>query len=95
MVKAGETGGVLPAVLERLGSFLENSQDLKDYIKSAMVYPLFLVFVGGISIVIMLAFVVPRFAVIFADMGQAMLASTQLLLGISHGLRDYGGLFCW
>ncbi|MEZ4578073.1 MAG: type II secretion system F family protein [Desulfobacterales bacterium] len=89
MVKAGETGGVLPAVLERLGSFLENSQDLKDYIKSAMVYPLFLVFVGGISIVIMLAFVVPRFAVIFADMGQAMLASTQLLLGISHGLRDY------
>ena len=89
MVKAGETGGVLPAVLERLGSFLENSQDLKDYIKSAMVYPLFLVFVGGISIVIMLAFVVPRFAVIFADMGQAMPASTQLLLGISHSLRDY------
>jgi general secretion pathway protein F len=89
MVKAGETGGVLPVVLERLGTFLENSQDLKDYIKSAMVYPLFLVFVGGISIVIMLAFVVPKFAIIFSDMGQAMPFSTQLLLSISHGLRDY------
>lgn len=89
MVKAGETGGVLPVVLERLGSFLENSQDLKDYIKSAMVYPLFLVFVGGISIIIMLAFVVPKFAIIFSDLGQAMPLSTQLLLGISHGLRDY------
>ncbi|MBC2714690.1 MAG: type II secretion system protein GspF [Desulfobacteraceae bacterium] len=89
MVKAGETGGVLPVVLDRLGSFLENSQDLKDYIKSAMVYPLFLVFVGGISIIIMLAFVVPKFAIIFSDLGQAMPFSTQLLLGISHGLRDY------
>lgn len=89
MVKAGEAGGVLPAVLERLGSFLENSQDLKDYITSAMVYPLFLVLVGGVSIIIMLAFVVPKFAIIFADMGQAMPASTQVLLAISHGLRDY------
>ncbi|MDO9263828.1 MAG: type II secretion system F family protein, partial [Desulfosalsimonadaceae bacterium] len=89
MVRAGETGGVLPAVLERLGSFLETSQDLKEYITSAMVYPLFLVFVGGISIIIMLAFVVPKFAVIFADMGQAMPGSTQVLLAISHGLRAY------
>lgn len=89
MVRAGEAGGVLPAVLERLGSFLENSQDLKDYITSAMVYPLFLVFVGGISIIIMLAFVVPKFAIIFADMGQAMPTSTQVLLAISHGIRDY------
>jgi general secretion pathway protein F len=50
---------------------------------------LFLVFVGGISIIIMLAFVVPKFAIIFADMGQAMPVSTQLLLAVSHGLRDY------
>lgn len=89
MVRAGETGGVLPAVLERLGGFLETAQDLKDYITSAMVYPLFLVLVGGVSIIIMLAFVVPKFAVIFSDMGQAMPASTQVLLAISHAIRDY------
>jgi general secretion pathway protein F len=89
MVRAGETGGVLPAVLERLGEFLESSQDLRDYIKSAMVYPLFLVLVGGVSIIIMLTFVIPKFSIIFSDMGQAIPASTQLLLGISNGLRDY------
>lgn len=89
MVRAGETGGVLPAVLDRLGVFLENSQDLRDYIKSAMVYPLFLVFVGGVSIIIMLTFVIPKFSVIFSDMGQAMPMSTKILLGMSNGLRDY------
>ena len=89
MVRAGETGGVLPAVLERLGEFLESSQDLRDYIKSAMVYPLFLVLVGGVSIIIMLTFVIPKFSIIFSDMGQAIPASTQVLLSISHGLRDY------
>jgi len=89
MVRAGEAGGVLPAVFERLGVFLENSQDLRDYIKSAMVYPLFLVCVGGISIIIMLTFVIPKFSVIFADMGQSMPASTKILLGMSYGLRAY------
>lgn len=89
MVRAGETGGVLPAVLERLGEFMESSQDLRDYIKSAMVYPLFLVVVGGVSIIIMLTFVIPQFSTIFSDMGQAIPASTRVLLGISHGLRAY------
>jgi len=89
MTRAGEAGGVLPAVLERLGLFLENSQDLRDYVVSAMVYPLFLVFVGGVSIIIMLTFVIPKFSVIFADMGQAMPLSTKILLGLSNGLRSY------
>jgi type II secretion system protein F len=89
MTRAGEAGGVLPAVLDRLSLFLENSQDLKDYVVSAMVYPLFLVFVGGVSIIIMLTFVIPKFSVIFADMGQAMPLSTKILLGLSNGLRNY------
>ena len=89
MVRAGEAGGVLEAVLGRLGSFLESSQDLKDYIKSAMVYPLFLVFVGGISIIILLTFVIPKFSVIFSDMGQAIPFTTRFLLGLSEVLRAY------
>jgi general secretion pathway protein F len=89
MTRAGETGGVLPAVLDRLSLFLEISQDLRDYVVSAMVYPLFLVFVGGVSIIIMLTFVIPKFSVIFADMGQAMPLSTKILLGLSNGLRNY------
>ena len=70
MVRAGEAGGVLEAVLVRLGIFLETSQDLKDYIKSALVYPIFLGFVSGISIIILLTFVLPKFSIIFSDMGD-------------------------
>lgn len=89
MIRAGEAGGVLEAVLERLGIFLESSQDLKDYIKSALIYPVFLVFVGGISIIILMTFVIPKFSVIFADMGQAIPASTRFLLEFSEVLRLY------
>ncbi len=89
MVRAGEAGGVLEAVLTRLGEFLESSQELKDYIKSAMVYPIFLVAVGGLSIIILLTFVIPKFSIIFSDMGQAIPLSTRMLLGLSHLLQSY------
>ena len=89
MVRAGEAGGVLDAVLGRLGVFLESSQDLRDYIKSAMVYPIFLVFVGGISIIILLTFVIPKFSIIFSDMGQTIPLATQFLLWFSEILRTY------
>jgi general secretion pathway protein F len=89
MVRAGEAGGVLESVLSRLGAFLESSQDLKDYIKSAMVYPIFLVCVGGISIIILLTFVIPKFSIIFSDMGQTIPFSTRFLLGFSEILRTY------
>jgi type II secretion system protein F len=89
MVRAGEAGGVLDDVLKRLGAFLESSQDFKDYIKSAMVYPIFLVFVGGISIIVLLTFVLPKFSVIFSDMRQAIPLSTRILLGISAALKTY------
>lgn len=89
MVRAGETGGVLESVLSRLGLFLESSQDLRDYLKSALVYPLFLVVVGGASIIILLTFVIPKFSLIFADLGQAIPMSTQILLAISGFVRSY------
>ena len=89
MVRAGEAGGVLDSVLARLSVFLEESQDLRDYIRSAMIYPVFLVVVGGLSVIILLTFVIPKFAVIFADLGQALPLSTRLLLGFSTFLRDY------
>lgn len=89
MVRAGEAGGVLESVLDRLGIFLETSQELKDYIKSALVYPIFLVFVGGISIIILMTFVIPRFSVIFADLGQAIPLSTRILIGTSQVLQTW------
>ncbi len=93
MVRAGESGGILPEVLARLSEFLENIQKVKDYIKSALIYPAFLLSVGGISIIIMLTFVIPKFSIIFADMGQAIPASTRLLLGLSEFVRGYWWAF--
>jgi len=87
MVRAGETGGVLDHVLDRLGKFLEASQELKDYILSAMIYPAFLVFMGGISLIILLLYVIPKFSVVFSDLGAAIPFSTRILLGLSKGLR--------
>jgi general secretion pathway protein F len=89
MVRAGEAGGVLESVLQRLALFLESAQELKDYIKSALIYPLFLVAVGGISIIILLTFVIPKFAVIFADLGHAIPLSTRMLLEFSDFIRSY------
>ncbi len=89
MVKAGEIGGVLPDVLNRLGLSLESSQELRDFIISAMIYPLFLVLVGGASLVVLLTFVIPKFSVIFSDMGTALPFSTKVLLTLSTGLKNW------
>ncbi|MHB8773145.1 MAG: type II secretion system F family protein [Syntrophales bacterium] len=89
MVRAGEAGGVLDDILKRLGAFLESAQDFKDYLKSAMVYPTFLVFVGGVSIIVLLTFVLPKFSLIFSDMRQAIPVSTKVLLAISAALQAY------
>ena len=89
MIKAGEAGGVLELILMRLAEFLKNSQELREYIKSAMVYPLLLVLVGGVSMIILLTFVIPKFSVIFSDMGQSIPLSTRFLLGLSNNIRAY------
>lgn len=89
MVRAGEVGGVLNKVLERLGVFLETSQELKDFVKSAMIYPLFLLGVGGLSIIVLMTYVIPNFSVIFADMGDAIPWSTKMLLNMSAAFRSY------
>ncbi|MBI3302404.1 MAG: type II secretion system F family protein [Deltaproteobacteria bacterium] len=89
MVKAGELGGFLDTALQRLAEYLERAQQVQDEIKSALTYPILLTVVGGVSVVILLTYVLPKFAVIFGDLGQALPTSTRVLLGISHGLRTY------
>jgi general secretion pathway protein F len=89
MVRAGEAGGFLDLVLERMNKYLKEIKELKDYIVSAMIYPLFLVCIGGISILVLLTYVIPKFAVIFADLGQAIPLSTRVLLGAAAFFKKY------
>jgi len=93
MVRAGEAGGVLDAVLERLNEFLESSKELRDHVVSAMIYPTILAFTGGVSIILLLTFVLPRFSVIFSELGTSLPASTQVLLTASELLKSYGWIF--
>lgn len=90
MVRAGEMGGVIGVVLEKLHEFLETTNELKDHVVSAMIYPAILGVTGGISIILLLTFVLPRFSVIFSEIGGSLPFATQVLLLLSSTLRS-----CW
>src|SRR6058998_2040955 len=89
MVRAGERGGVLEVTLRRLAEFLEARAAFADAVRTAIAYPIFLVAVGIGAIVFLMTFVIPRFATIFSDLGQAMPLPTQILLSISAGFQQY------
>ncbi|MGB7519363.1 MAG: type II secretion system F family protein, partial [Spirulinaceae cyanobacterium] len=89
MVQAGETGGVLDEVLNRLSKVLEDIARLQNQIKSAMAYP---VVVGALAIIIFLAmtmFLIPVFAEIFEDIGTELPLLTKIMLEISKFLRSW------
>ncbi len=89
MVRAGEAGGVVNVVLEKLNEFLESSKELKDSIVSAMIYPVILLFTGGASVIVLLTYVLPKFTVIFNELGTSLPLPTQILLAVSNILRSY------
>jgi len=93
MIRAGEAGGVLDIVLDKLNEFLESAKELKDSILSAMIYPAILSITGGVSIIILLTLVLPKFSVIFAELGGSIPLSTKVLLGVSSSLRTYWWIF--
>lgn len=93
MIRAGEAGGVLDVVLDKLNEFLESTKELKEQIFSAMIYPSILSVTGGISIIVLLTYVLPKFSVIFADLGRSLPVPTQVLLAFSNALQSYWWVF--
>ena len=89
MVRAGEKGGVLEVSLRRLAEFLESRAAFNEALVSALAYPLVITTVGAGAIVFLMTFVIPRFATIFEDMGQAIPLPTQLLLAASGAVQAY------
>ncbi len=89
MVKAGEAGGVLDIVLERLVDFQQRAQQLKSTVLNAMIYPIILVSVMAIVIIVMLMFVIPRFTMIFETMGKTIPLPTQILLSSSEFIQSF------
>ncbi len=89
MVRVGELGGVLPEVLRRLDEFMERSREVRKFIITSSIYPSILAAVGLISIVILVTFVVPKFAQIFEDLDQEMPLVTKIIVGISLFLQNW------
>ncbi len=93
LVRAGEVGGILDTILQRLGAYIEKNEKLKRRVKGAMVYPAIVLVVAVGVTVVLLAFVTPTFEKMFKDFGGAMPAPTQFLIDLSYGLRRYWYLF--
>jgi general secretion pathway protein F len=92
LLRAGESGGALETVLERLADHLDKNIEIKNEIKSALVYPVVLIGVAVISIFILLGYVVPQFTEMFENVGQALPLSTRITIGTGEFLRDWGWL---
>lgn len=89
MVRAGEASGTIGTVLDQLNEVLRVTKELRDHVVSAMIYPAILSLTGLASIILLFTFVLPKFSVIFSELGSTIPLSTRLLLSISEILVSY------
>jgi len=92
MVRSGEAGGQLSAVLDRLVGYLENAQSNRESVVSALIYPSILAVVAMGSIAMMLGFVVPQFESLFEDLGDGLPVLTRGLLAAANFVKTWGWL---
>jgi general secretion pathway protein F len=90
MVRAGEAGGQLAVVLERLVGHMERIAAMRENVVSAATYPAILLGVSVLSVIGMIGFVVPQFEKLFADLGDAIPFATRIVLMLSHVFRQWG-----
>ncbi|MBW2264560.1 MAG: type II secretion system F family protein [Deltaproteobacteria bacterium] len=83
MVAAGETGGILDTILDRLSSYMEKALKLKKQVKSAMTYPIIVLIIAALVVGVILIFVIPVFEKMFADFGGALPLPTQIVIVLS------------
>lgn len=89
MVRAGEAGGALGIVLDRLADYLERSREFRASIGAAMIYPIILLTVSVLSLVLLLTLVVPQFQRMFDEAGAALPVPTQIVIGLADWLQNY------
>ena len=89
MVRAGEAGGALGTVLERLADYLERANQLRSSVTAALIYPAILLVVSLLSLILLLTFVVPQFQRMFSEEGAALPLPTQIVIAVANWLQDY------
>jgi general secretion pathway protein F len=90
MVRAGEAGGSLESVLNRLADTLEYNQGLKDEIRAALTYPILVVVMTVVSLTVLMTLVIPEFRPLFEEAGAEMPFSTKVIIAVSDFLRSWG-----
>ena len=90
LLRAGEAGGALEVVLERLAEHMQQSKEVRDAMMSALIYPVILIVVAVSSIFILLGYVVPQFTELFEDVGQVLPLPTRITIAVGEGLQSYG-----
>src|ERR1700719_4874905 len=91
LVEAGETGGILDTILQRLASYIEKNAKLKRAVKSALVYPIAVLVVAAGVITLLLWKVVPIFATLFAGLGVTLPLPTRIVIGMSNFIGSIFG----
>jgi type IV pilus assembly protein PilC len=91
MIEAGETGGILDIILQRLATYVEKAVRLKAAVKSALIYPVAVVGIAGLIVAALLKWVVPIFANLFAGLGVTLPLPTRIVIGLS----GFVGSFWW
>jgi len=89
LVAAGEVGGILDTIMNRLAAYIEKVMKLKKKVKGAMVYPIVVLVVAVAVVAILLLFVIPIFKKMFEDMGGGLPAPTQIVIDISEWVKSY------
>jgi general secretion pathway protein F len=89
LIRAGEAGGALDVVLQRLSDYLERSKELRETVSTAMIYPIILITMAGMSLLLLLTFVVPQFNEMFESAGKELPVPTQIVIGVAQILQDY------
>lgn len=87
LVQAGETGGVLDTVLNRLAVFLEKQEKIRKQVKGAMTYPIIVLVIALLAVAVMLLKVIPTFEKMFSEFGKELPAPTQFVINLSHWLQ--------
>jgi len=88
LVVAGEEGGMLDTVLQRLAVYMEKTEKLKKKVKSAMIYPISIIVVAIGVVMVLLIFVIPVFETMFKDMGASLPAPTQIVVNLSRFVKS-------
>lgn len=89
IARAGEEGGILPEMLTKITEYQATFQELKQFIISASIYPLFLLMIGFIAIIILITTILPRFEMLFQGMNQELPVNVQILMSLSGFVSDH------